>query len=525
MDSTRPKHRWIDTPAPPAARYDDLWFLNPWVGWAINSNGQILKTEDGGAHWRQQAHFPEAMLRCMIMASARVGWVGGGIRRGRNGPPEPFIATTIDGGRSWQSVTNLPSSYRGQFLADAPSLICGVWALPDEKHVFAAGSNFPHRPRRFLKSTDGGKSWLVRDMDDHAALLVDVYFENELQGWVVGGRSPLPTYSRADVMPMILRTEDGGSTWIDVLGDEFDRPQGEWCWKIQFVDRDFVVVSCQSYDAASILISEDGGRHWRRHEIRDASGSLVNANIEGVGFMDRSTGWVGGWGDAMARSGRTSMTADGGKTWRDETKTWPRLEPGQRNPQLPPIAEGQYVNRFRCVGDPLVAVYASGNTVYKYTDQPVYDPPARELEGRSFVTVEDSLFVGEGGVVQIPLDLPAGVHRLTVHCFDRFAGWIRTLLEEENPAAGPSTVTWNLSDRNAAPVPPGQYVVRVTCDGQSESCLIFCDPGPHPARARPLVPAAAQTPAPKKTAAARVAGDPRARLDLPYRLHEERYDD
>jgi hypothetical protein len=38
--------RWVKTNAPPASsRTDDIWFLDENVGWAVNSNGQILKTE------------------------------------------------------------------------------------------------------------------------------------------------------------------------------------------------------------------------------------------------------------------------------------------------------------------------------------------------------------------------------------------------------------------------------------------------------------------------------------------------
>ncbi|NEO62685.1 MAG: hypothetical protein F6J98_20510 [Moorea sp. SIO4G2] len=47
-------YRWVATPAPLAGRYDDIFFINPNVGWAVNGNGQILKTEDGGGHWKIQ---------------------------------------------------------------------------------------------------------------------------------------------------------------------------------------------------------------------------------------------------------------------------------------------------------------------------------------------------------------------------------------------------------------------------------------------------------------------------------------
>jgi hypothetical protein len=38
---------WHATNAPSAERYDDFHFMDPRVGWAINSAGQIVHTEDG----------------------------------------------------------------------------------------------------------------------------------------------------------------------------------------------------------------------------------------------------------------------------------------------------------------------------------------------------------------------------------------------------------------------------------------------------------------------------------------------
>src|SRR5258708_3568891 len=42
---------WRPTNAPVQTRYDDIWFISPQVGWAVNSAGQIRHTEDAGATW------------------------------------------------------------------------------------------------------------------------------------------------------------------------------------------------------------------------------------------------------------------------------------------------------------------------------------------------------------------------------------------------------------------------------------------------------------------------------------------
>src|SRR6266704_3489089 len=46
--SATPVMSWRPTHAPIASsRTDDIWFLDPKVGWAVNSNGSIVHTTDG----------------------------------------------------------------------------------------------------------------------------------------------------------------------------------------------------------------------------------------------------------------------------------------------------------------------------------------------------------------------------------------------------------------------------------------------------------------------------------------------
>jgi photosystem II stability/assembly factor-like uncharacterized protein len=468
LEPIRPSEkRWLATPATPVVRYDDIDFLSEAVGWAINSDGQILKTEDGGAHWHEQAHFPGHWLRSLSMVDERLGWVGG--------TSADILFKTTDG-RSWQPVRNLPASYRGPDDADAPKAICGLHALPDGKHVFAAGTNFPNKPTRFLSSSDGGESWTCRDMGSQAALLVDVYFENEREGWLTGGRSDLPSHRRDDVFAAIWHTVDGGATWREVMGDQVDLPLGEWGWKIQCVDDDFIVVSTESRFTGSILISDDHGRSWRRREIRDAQGTLINCRLEGVGFLDRRRGWVGGWGGSRGDySGQTSVTEDGGNTWRDATRDFQVLKTGARNPELTPYAPGQYINRFRVIGGSNPVIYAAGNTVYKYTDAPVWEPLTGGSSSHPLVRPDDQLLVTDGQI-SFTVDQPAGTRRLLIDIYDRFAGKVRTLADEDAPVPGSSPRSWDLADDHGNQCKPGAYVLRVSCDNRSESRMLFIEP-------------------------------------------------
>ena len=75
---------WRPTTAPVQTRYDDIWFVNPQVGWGVNSAGQIVHTDDAGATWTiQHTVDADTWLRCMSFTSPTDGWVGSITRRQR----------------------------------------------------------------------------------------------------------------------------------------------------------------------------------------------------------------------------------------------------------------------------------------------------------------------------------------------------------------------------------------------------------------------------------------------------------
>jgi hypothetical protein len=102
MALANPGLLWRKTNAPlSSSRTDDIWFTTSEVGWAVNSNGQILKTEDGGNNWTVQLQDTSVYLRCIGFAGTQLGWAGtvSGARR---------LFATRDGGATWTAVGNLP---------------------------------------------------------------------------------------------------------------------------------------------------------------------------------------------------------------------------------------------------------------------------------------------------------------------------------------------------------------------------------------------------------------------------------
>lgn len=426
---------WRRTNAPVASsRTDDIWFRTPELGWAVNSNGQIIHTTNGGDSWEQQFHDANVYLRCVGFASDLRGWVGTLTASQR-------LYDTTDGGVTWNVVTGLPQL--------APSAVCGL-AVVDESTVYAAGTNFPNRPPRMMKTLDGGTTWTAWDMMTHATLLVDTYFSDAQHGWVVGGKADTSNPTRNDVKAVVLYTDDGGKSWVNRAADLADElPLGEWGWKIQFLDDLVGLVSLQSFQRSAVLKTTDGGKTWKRIEVNDPQ---HNANLEGVGFVDESHGWVGGWGTADFRGGFSSETTDGGQNWRDANEI------------------GKFINRFRFLGTPVTVGYASGLTVYKYSAEPVPASARAVVPATRFL--ENNEPIDTTRPLRVPITVPDGTGHLGVNIWDRFGEHVRRLLDESQPSGGSRTVEWDVTDDAGEPLAGGSFIIRITVDGTSESQIV-----------------------------------------------------
>lgn len=448
---------WQPTNAPTATRYDDISFITPQLGWAVNSNGQILRTTDEGATWEEQFHViaedGDVWLRCVGFATESRGWVG-------TTTAEKRLFETSDGGDTWNLVANLP--------AEAPTAICGL-SVVNESVVYASGTNFPfprvNRPPRMMKTVDGGVTWSAWDMTAHASLLVDTYFTSPERGWVVGGKVQpvIPGHKqcdkrldRANIKPVVLHTEDGGQTWINRVADiEDEFPLGEWGWKIFFLSDQLGFVSLENFCEGAILKTTDGGQTWKRLRINDVQ---KNANLEGVGFADENHGWVGGWGSADFVKGSSSQTTDGGENWSD-------IDWGNRD-------TGEFINRFRFFGDPVTLGYASGDTVYRYSAQPV--PVSRQVSAALETRLLDSAEpAASSRPIRIHITVPADTSRLGINIWDRFGDRARQFSDETEPSTGRRIVEWDVADDAGEPLESGYYIVRVTADDRSESKIVW----------------------------------------------------
>jgi len=333
--------------APKSYRLDDIYFLNPNLGWAISPSytiesptkfGQIYRTTNGGTTWELQKDSSLTYYRSVGFADSLTGWVGnlGDTSRVNNIPTTPDTISfyhTVNGGFTWLPVLNIPSP--------KPKGICGISVVTDSV-VYAYGRYFG--PPVLLKTTDKGTSWTSHDMSTYASGLIDGYFFNKDTGFVSG--------SSPGKQATILSTFDGGKSWqTRYLSTRSDT---DGVWKLSFPSRKIGYASVEHWAASPtfksyFLKTTDGGLTWTEHQF-------VNSyDLQGIGFINDSTGWIGGWYETNFK------TTNGGKTWNWDLNFGAVTAPYNYS--------GYYnVNRFRRFGDTLM--YASGNTVYKLRVSP-----------------------------------------------------------------------------------------------------------------------------------------------------------
>jgi photosystem II stability/assembly factor-like uncharacterized protein len=192
----------------------------------------------------------------------------------------------------------------------------------------------------FLATIDGGKTWQSKPRPS-ADILLDIYFADALNGWLVCEKNVYDLTTKDDTITYLMNTSDGGATWnrvnIPNVGADTrlvravfsrggrgwvfgeggalfaTRDSGETWERLQiptrhlllggaFVDEDrgWLVGA-----GATILQTSDGGETWHRSKLTGAEG----IRFTGTSFVDNRLGW------AVGSGGHVFRTINGGRTW------------------------------------------------------------------------------------------------------------------------------------------------------------------------------------------------------------------
>jgi len=312
--------QWRTLPTSPsggAGRLNDVFFINANTGWAIFHAGKVYRTTNGGNTW-DTTIISGTVLRSIGFFDSENGILGT-----LSDDSSKILYRTSNHGVNWSLISNLPSPW--------PLGICGI-NIASENVAYACGRYT--MPARIVKTTDKGLTWTASLVDTSLATsLVDCYFWDENNGIVAGGHSITLTHFAS--YPVVLKTSNGGNTWIRVYTSSAQYGQ---IWKISCWLGSSGSASIESYGGGiNILKFTDFGNKWIEIPFR-------SYHQQGIGFVNENTGWVGGW------TGPNYETTNGGAEW--HLAGW-----------------GTFLNRIRFLSDTIA--YGVGNRIYKYSREPV----------------------------------------------------------------------------------------------------------------------------------------------------------
>jgi photosystem II stability/assembly factor-like uncharacterized protein len=313
-----------------------LDFIDKNTGWAvggkevddIENEGVILHTANGGETWEVQKTLSDYLMGVDFI-NENEGWAVGD-----NGA----IRHTINGGQTWITQTS-----------PMEGLLTAVFFIDENNGWIVNRDNWGE----ICHTTNGGNTWTLQT-ESSPNPFNDVFFINPDTGWVVGMDTTL------------LRTYDGGQTWLNCDVDVYGNP---YLRSVQFIDdqKGWTVGT-----GGSILMSNDGGISWQ--EIHTGFSDL----LQSVYFTDPMNGW------AVGTDGNILRTIDGGYTW---FKQYSGME--------------RYITAV-CFADPLNGwIAGEGGAIKRTTNGGFWNEPGTFLRNRMNRPIMDHSETSDTMMVQV----------------------------------------------------------------------------------------------------------------------------
>lgn len=247
---------WVKgTVAPGSFSLDYVHFFDVNVGIGTGYGGSIYKTTDAGQTWIVKATSDSYRMENLQFINATTGFAFG----------YRDILKTTDAGETWKSV-----------LATSGNIHFGM--MLDDKHGIAGAI-----PGKFYRTSDGGEAW--------------VYGDGPNPGTVEEMDFLTPKFG---ILAMTwwtsLRTKDGGATFDTIA--TYTKETRHSAAKI--LDENTYLLGGEG---KTLLKTKDGGKTW----VEKLGGG--GGYIESFYFKNATTGWAGLTGNFIYR------TDDAGETW------------------------------------------------------------------------------------------------------------------------------------------------------------------------------------------------------------------
>lgn len=316
---------WILNAVVPRFELYGMVFSDRYHGWVFGPYGVMYRTTDGGMVWQNLRQGTGSVLMSASFVDSSTGWISGS---------EGAILHTSNGGKTWTSQTSPVTDHL--WGIDFISRLRG-WAVGESGKILATRDGGRHWSQQaskintklsavsfvspqvgwavgndgiILKTTNGGATWIPQESKTTLDLC-KVQFVNANHGWIVGNGD------KAGILPVILRTEDGGKNWTAVEITFMARQDAAMVNSLHFINA-LEGWACGAYtrgdDIVSVVVhTTDGGKTWTRQE---GLGTLVH-QLMTIWFTDNKHGYVAG------ENGVYYTTADGGLTWKLQIRPCP----------------------------------------------------------------------------------------------------------------------------------------------------------------------------------------------------------
>ncbi|MCM3631278.1 hypothetical protein M3194_28650 [Paenibacillus glycanilyticus] len=263
------------------------------TGW-IAGNGQIARTDDGGAHWKLQYSGSKPINQIFALSSTKV-WATIGDSKAK----ELILIQSTNGGKSWTKAGTVPNH--------------GFLHFTNDNTAFSGDA----------VTKNGGKSWTTLQTPGKA--IGEVYFHDASNGWAVqyvnghilfmhtanGGKTWNTAMTRkSEEAPtnVIIRSTAASDAWIELIGD-----------------------SGMSQTSYSLFHTTNGGKTWLPAIVKNGAGSgpapgftmkdpmvpkgLASSSPGALYVVNPQTAIMGGQCQACDKANTIMQTTDGGKHW------------------------------------------------------------------------------------------------------------------------------------------------------------------------------------------------------------------
>ncbi|MCF6342434.1 MAG: YCF48-related protein [Bacteroidales bacterium] len=249
----------------PHGDHKDIFFVSKLKGWVVGTKGLIKFTEDGGNTWQLQHSDGEEALWSTFFVNENEGWAVGW----------SAIYHTEDAGQTWARQQRPP------LFGD----LMDVYFLnPDTGWIVGTY-------KTVLKTVNGGETWTkISNALIGEYWYYSVSFADHLHGIAVGSKA---SDEGGATEGFIMRTDDGGDTWSEVLLDGFNRLES-----VLFVDS---VTAWVCGSGGELRKSTDRGLNWTSVEAGYHS-------FNDIYFFDETKG-------LLLDGTSLYFTFDGGQSW------------------------------------------------------------------------------------------------------------------------------------------------------------------------------------------------------------------